>query len=90
MDRTIEIRLPIMPECWQTCGACDDGAVMIADIHVSAGDQVMLDDPIISLESNKTTLDIPSPYSGRVLQLEAEIGDDAKEGMLLLILETAV
>jgi pyruvate dehydrogenase E2 component (dihydrolipoamide acetyltransferase) len=47
----------------------------------------MRDDPIISLESAKTTLDIPSPHSGQVVQLVAEMGDKAEEGMLLMTLE---
>ncbi len=84
MTGLAEIRLPAMPECWESCDACSDGEVLVAEILVSPGDQVQFDDPLITLETDKTTLDIPSPYSGKVVDLHIVVGDPIGEGDLIL------
>jgi pyruvate dehydrogenase E2 component (dihydrolipoamide acetyltransferase) len=87
MSGPVEVRLPALPECWESCGACRDEEVLISEIWVKPGDQVWRDDPIISLETDKTTLDIPAPCSGRVGALHVEIGDPITEGMPILTLQ---
>ncbi len=87
MSRLIEIRLPAMPDCWNSCGACSDEAVRVSDILVKPGDQIARDDPVITLETDKTTLDIPAPRSGRVDSLHIDIGDTVIKGALILTLQ---
>ncbi|WP_275097956.1 lipoyl domain-containing protein [Sedimenticola hydrogenitrophicus] len=87
MSGPVEVRLPALPECWESCGACADGALLVSDILVNPGDRVWRDEPIISLETDKTTLDIPAPCSGRVRALHVEIGDPITEGMPILTLQ---
>lgn len=76
-----------MPECWESCGACSAEAVLVCDIHVAPGGWVDRDAPMIPLETDKTTLDIPAPRSGRVTTPHIGIGDPVTEGTLILTLE---
>jgi dihydrolipoamide dehydrogenase len=61
--------------------------VPIIEIHVSAGDEVSAEDPLVTLESDKATMDVPAPEAGKVSQLCVKIGDRVSEGSVLLTLE---
>ena len=62
--------------------------VPVIEIHVAAGDVVGEEDPLITLESDKATMDIPSPAAGTVRELRVEIGDRVEKGSLILLLDT--
>ncbi|KAB2922866.1 MAG: biotin/lipoyl-binding protein [Dechloromonas sp.] len=81
------IHLPKFPECWESCGSCAAGKVFILELLVQPGDQVDRDDTILTLETGKVALDIPSPFSGRVLEIHVTAGDTVGEGALLATLE---
>jgi dihydrolipoamide dehydrogenase len=61
--------------------------VPVIEIHVSPGDEVSLEDPLVTLESDKATMDVPAPQAGKVAQLRVQIGDRVSEGSVLLTLE---
>ena len=61
--------------------------VPVIEIHVSPGDEVAVDDPLVTLESDKATMDIPAPAAGVVKQLSVSMGDRVSEGSVLLLLE---
>src|SRR2546423_6019056 len=61
--------------------------VPVIEIHVSAGDEVSAEDPLVTLESDKATMDVPAPTGGTVKQLQVKIGDRVSEGSVLLMLE---
>ena len=63
--------------------------VEIIEILVSVGDAVNIDDPLITLESDKASMEIPSPSSGTVTKINAALGDKVSKGSLILSLETA-
>ena len=63
--------------------------VPIIEIHVSPGDEVSVEDPLVTLESDKATMDVPAPEAGTVTQLSVKIGDRVSEGSVLLTLEAA-
>jgi pyruvate dehydrogenase E2 component (dihydrolipoamide acetyltransferase) len=86
MSSVIQVRLPAMPDCWNSCGACSDEVVRVSDVLVRPGDRISRDDPVITLETDKTTLDIPAPCAGRVDTLHIGIGDAISEDMLILTL----
>jgi dihydrolipoamide dehydrogenase len=67
----------------------DFSDVPIIEIHVSAGDEVALDDPIITLESDKATMDVPAPVGGTVSAVSVSVGDTVSEGDVILSLEVA-
>jgi dihydrolipoamide dehydrogenase len=62
--------------------------VPVIEIHVSPGDQVSPEDPLVTLESDKATMDVPAPAAGTVKQLRVKIGDRVSEGSVLLTLES--
>ncbi len=61
--------------------------VPVIEIHVSPGDEVSPEDPLVTLESDKATMDVPSPLLGTVKQLRVQIGDRVSEGSVLLTAE---
>ena len=64
----------------------DFGVVPIIEVHVSAGDQVNAEDPLVTLESDKATMDIPAPLAGAVAEVLVKVGDEVSEGSLILLL----
>ena len=62
--------------------------VPVIEIHVSPGDEVALEDPLVTLESDKATMDVPAPEAGTIAQLRVKIGDRVSEGSVLLTLES--
>jgi dihydrolipoamide dehydrogenase len=64
--------------------------VPIIEIMVKAGDTVEADAPLMSLESDKATMDIPAPQAGRVVELKVKVGDRVSEGSVVLTMEAAV
>ncbi|WP_133129642.1 dihydrolipoyllysine-residue acetyltransferase [Legionella yabuuchiae] len=65
-------------------GATD---VDVIEILVKSGDEISKDTPLITLESDKASMDIPSPKAGTVKSIELNAGDKVSEGDLILILE---
>lgn len=84
---SIDIRLPKFPECWETCGNCGQGDVLVLEVHVKPGDVVRHDDNLITLETGKVALDIPSPHAGIIVSLHVAEGDSVSEGALIATLE---
>ena len=62
--------------------------VPVIEIFVKAGDAVKAEDPLISLESDKATMDVPAPLSGVVREIKVKIGDKVSEGAIILALAT--
>jgi dihydrolipoamide dehydrogenase len=80
MSTPIEIRLPDIG---------DFAGVPVIEVHVAPGDEVGVDDPILTLESDKATMDVPAPQAGTVRELRVGVGDEVSEGDLLLLLDAA-
>jgi pyruvate dehydrogenase E2 component (dihydrolipoyllysine-residue acetyltransferase) len=64
----------------------DFGAVPVIEVHVSAGDQINAEDPLITLESDKATMDVPAPLAGSVAEVLVKVGDVVSEGSPILLL----
>ena len=67
----------------------DFDKVEVIEIHVAVGDSVNVEDPLVTLESDKATMDIPSPFAGTIKQLSVAIGDKISTGGKLGSLETS-
>jgi pyruvate dehydrogenase E2 component (dihydrolipoamide acetyltransferase) len=87
MSRIVEVRIPKFPECWDSCGNCGGGEVIVDDVLVLPGSTVDYDDTLIVLETGKVALDIPTPSAGRVVALHIAAGDAVVEGQVILTLE---
>ena len=66
----------------------DFADVPVIEIHVGPGDVVSDEDPLITLESDKATMDIPSPAAGTVRELRVKVGDLVSRGSPILLLDT--
>jgi dihydrolipoamide dehydrogenase len=62
--------------------------VPVIEILVAVGDKVAAEDPLVTLESDKATMDVPAPFDGVVGQLRVAIGDRVSEGSVLLRLDS--
>jgi len=61
----------------------------VIEIMVGPGDRVSREDPLVTLESDKATMDVPSPADGVVREVAVKVGDRVSEGSLVLMLEPA-
>jgi pyruvate dehydrogenase E2 component (dihydrolipoamide acetyltransferase) len=68
-------------------GDFDD--VPVIEILVSVGDSVSVEDPLVTLESDKATMDVPAPLAGVVKEISVSIGDRVSQGSVLMSLEAA-
>ena len=66
----------------------DFDSVEIIEILVKVGDLINKDDPIVTLESDKSSVEVPSPIAGKVSELNIKIGDKVSKGSLLAKLES--
>ena len=77
--QTIEVRVPDIG---------DFDKVPIVEIFVEVGASVAVDEALVTLESDKAAMDVPSPAAGKILSVEANIGDEVSEGDLLVTLQS--
>ncbi|WP_043528132.1 pyruvate dehydrogenase complex dihydrolipoyllysine-residue acetyltransferase [Litchfieldella xinjiangensis] len=78
--RTVEVKVPDI-------GGSED--VEIIEVAVSEGDEVSAEDPLITLESDKASMDVPSPHTGKLVSLAIKEGDTVSEGDLIGTMEIA-
>src|SRR3954463_3704893 len=79
MAETIEVKVPDIG---------DYKDVPIIEVFVKAGDEVKAEDSLITVESDKATMEVPSPSAGKVKELKVKVGDKVSEGSLVLTLES--
>jgi dihydrolipoamide dehydrogenase len=62
-------------------------SVDVIEVHIKAGDTIAKEDSLITVESDKASMDIPSSYSGNVKEVKIKVGDKVAKGSLILLLE---
>ena len=77
----IEIKQVLIPDIG------DFKDVPVIEVLVKAGDQVKSEDPLVSLESDKATIEIPAPFAGVIKEVNVKPGDKVSEGALVLSIE---
>ena len=80
MGATMEVKVPDIG---------DFKDVPVIEVLVKPGDHVKAEDPLVTLESDKATMDVPAPVAGTVKTLRVNVGDKVSEGSLILLLDTA-
>lgn len=80
MSRLIEVVIPDIG---------DDGEVDVIEVLVSEGDQVELEQSLITLESDKASMEIPSSHAGVVHEILTKVGDKVRQGTPILMIEPA-
>ncbi len=78
MSNLVEIKVPDIG---------DFKNIPVIEVLVKPGDAVRKEDPLITLESDKATMDVPAPQAGVVKELRVKTGDKVSEGSLILTLE---
>src|SRR5258707_14147038 len=63
--------------------------VPVIEVFVKPGDAVKAEDSLVTLESDKATMDVPSPAAGTVKEVKVKVGDKLSEGSVVLTLESA-
>ncbi len=61
--------------------------VPVIEVLVSEGDEVSENDPLVTLESDKATMDVPAPFAGKVAELKVSVDDKVSEGTVVLTIE---
>ena len=77
---TVEVRIPELG---------DFPAVDVIEVHVKPGDRISAEDPLVTLETDKATMDVPAPQSGTVVSVALTKGAKVSAGDLVLTLEAA-
>jgi pyruvate dehydrogenase E2 component (dihydrolipoamide acetyltransferase) len=78
MANTMEVKVPDIG---------DFKDVPVVEIMVSVGARIEKEDPLVSLESDKATIEVPAPAAGTVRSIELKVGDKVSQGTLVLVLE---
>jgi pyruvate dehydrogenase E2 component (dihydrolipoamide acetyltransferase) len=76
---TIEVKVPDIG---------DFKDIPVIEVFVKPGDSVKADDSLVTLESDKATMDVPAPSAGNVKDIKVKVGDKVSEGSLIVTLET--
>jgi len=79
MANTIEVKVPDIG---------DFKDVPVIEVLVKPGDTVKPEDPLVTLESDKATMDVPSPAAGTVSEIRVKVGDKVSEGTAILTLSS--
>ena len=61
--------------------------IPVIEIHVKPGDTVNAEDSLVTLESDKATMDVPAPSAGTVKEVKVKLGDKVSEGSVIVLLE---
>src|SRR5271169_4774918 len=80
MSAAIEVKVPDIG---------DYKNVPVIEVLVKPGDAVKPEDPLVTLESDKATMDVPAPSAGVVRELKVKVGDKVSEGSVILLLDAA-
>lgn len=78
MANAIEVKVPDIG---------DFKNIPVIEVLVKPGDTVRAEDPLVTLESDKATMEVPSPAAGVVKEIRIKVGDKVSEGALVLMLE---
>ena len=61
--------------------------VEIIEILVKPGDEINKTDPMVTLESDKSSVEVPSPFAGKISSIKVKIGDKVSKGSILATIE---
>jgi pyruvate dehydrogenase E2 component (dihydrolipoamide acetyltransferase) len=78
MANVIEVKVPDIGDYKQ---------VPVIEVLVKAGDRIAVEDSLLTLESDKATMEVPSPATGLVKEIKVKVGDKVSQGSLVLLLE---
>lgn len=63
--------------------------VEVIEILIKPGDQIKKNDPIVTIESDKSSVEVPSPETGKIKEVKVKVGDKVSQGSLLATMDSA-
>ncbi|MFM8153414.1 MAG: biotin/lipoyl-containing protein, partial [Polynucleobacter victoriensis] len=78
MTKVLEIKVPDIG---------DYKGVPVIEVHIKAGDRVEKEQSLVTLESDKATMDVPSSHAGIVKEVKVKVGDSISEGDVVILPE---
>ena len=81
MSQTLEVKVPDIG---------DYKDIPVIEVLVKVGDTLAAEDPIVTLESDKATMEVPSPAAGTVKEVKVKVGDKVSLGSLLIVFGTQI
>src|SRR5690348_1409769 len=78
MSNLIEVKVPDIG---------DFKGIPVIEVLVKPGDTVGKEDALVTLESDKATMEVPSPLAGTVKELKVKVGDKVSQGSLILVID---
>ncbi len=78
MSKTVEVRVPDIG---------DFSDIPVIEVLVQAGDQVQAEDSLVTLESDKATMEVPAPQAGTIKEVRLKVNDTVSEGAVVAVLE---
>ena len=67
----------------------DFDSVEVIELMVKVGDSIIKEDPLITVESDKASMDIPSPFEGTIQEIKVKVGDQVKEGVEIITINSS-
>ena len=67
----------------------DFDSVEVIELMVKIGDSIKKEDPLITVESDKASMDIPSPFEGTIQEIKVKVGDQVKEGVEIITINSS-
>ena len=67
----------------------DFDSVEVIELMVKVGDSIKKEDPLITVESDKASMDIPSPFEGTIQEIKVKVGDQVKEGVEIITINSS-
>ena len=80
MSQIVEVKVPDIG---------DYADIPVIDVLVAVGDVIAAEDPLLTVESDKATMDVPSSVSGTVKELRVKVGDKISEGVVIALVDVA-
>ena len=85
-EPTQEVQSSVVDQCVPDIGGAND--VSVIEVMIQPGDQVAIDDALITLEGDKATMEVPAMLAGKVAEVAVKVGDTLSEGDLICRLES--
>jgi pyruvate dehydrogenase E2 component (dihydrolipoamide acetyltransferase) len=79
MGKLLEIKIPDIG---------DFKDVPVIEVMIKAGDRIAVDDPLVTLESDKAIMDVPATHAGVIKEVKVQVGDKVSEGSPIVLIET--
>lgn len=87
MATPVEVRSPLWPVCWKSCGNCAGEGAFVTEVLIAPGDVIQFNQVIVRTETSKVSTDVPTSVAGRVVSVHVQVGDELPEDVLIALID---